>query len=418
MMKLSQKAKNLKILAPAGDWECLRTAINAKADSVYFGIANFNMRSTGAKNFKLEDLPRIAKLCQKNNIETYLTINTIVYDNDLQKMKKIIKSAKENNCTGVIVSDFAAIAYAKTIKMPVCISTQMSISNIEAVRFFAKYSHRIILARELTLKQVASIVKKIKEENITGPNGKLVEIEIFGHGALCVAVSGRCNMSLYCYDSSANRGECTQVCRRSYKVTDVETGHELKIDNNYIMSPKDLCTLGLLPEIIDSGVQVLKLEGRGRSPEYVDIVVRVYKEAIEAIVDERFDENLKKRLYKKLESVFNRGLSTGLYRGRTFDEWAQGPGNQATEKREYVGKVLHYFPQKKVALIKVETKINLKEGVDCFIIGCNTGLIRFKLKNMIIDEKKVVNVKQKEEFTIQIKQRVRKNDQFYINKKT
>ena len=264
-MNLKEKAKIFKLLAPAGDWECLQTAIKANSDCVYLGIANFNMRSTGAKNFQLEDLPKIAKLCKKHDVETYLTVNTVMYNSDLAVMKKIIKAAKDSGFNGVIVSDFAAIQYAKKIAMPMTISTQLSISNIEAVKYFSKYANRIILARELTLEQVKAIIKQIEEEKIKGPNGKLIEIEIFGHGALCVAVSGRCNMSLYCYDKSANKGECTQICRRAYKVTDLETGIELKIDNNYIMSPKDLSTIGFLPEIINSGVKILKIEGRGRA---------------------------------------------------------------------------------------------------------------------------------------------------------
>lgn len=415
-MKISQKAKSFKLLAPAGDWECLRAAVQAGANCVYLGISNFNMRSTGAKNFEIKDLKKISKYCQSNNVETYLTVNTVLYNSDLKKMQKIIKSAKDADFNGVIVSDFAAIQYAQEIKMPMCISTQLSVSNIESVRFFSKYSDRIILARELNLEQIKEIVEQIKKESITGPNEKLVEIEIFGHGALCVAVSGRCNMSLYCYNSSANRGECTQVCRRAYKVEDLETGQELKIDNNYIMSPKDLCTIGFLDKIIDSGVKVLKIEGRGRPPEYVDTVIRAYRKAIDAIEKETYSKKLIKELNKELETVFNRELSTGLYMGRNYDEWAKGPGNQAKTKRVFVGKVLHYFSKKKIALIEITANVKLKEGEECLITGKTTGLLRFKLDNMVINDKVVKTAEQKEQFTIKVPQKVRKNDNVFLNK--
>ena len=415
-MKISQKAKSFKLLAPAGDWECLRAAVQAGADCVYLGISNFNMRSTGAKNFQLSDLEKISKYCQSNNVETYLTVNTVLYNSDLNKMQKIIKKAKDSKFDGVIVSDFAAIQYAQKINMPMCISTQLSISNIESVRFFSKYSDRIILARELSLEQIKEIVRQIEKENIVGPSGKLVEIEIFGHGALCVALSGRCNMSLYCYNTSANRGQCTQVCRRAYKVEDLETGQQLKIDNNYVMSPKDLSTIGLLEQIIDSGVKVLKIEGRGRPPEYVDTVIRAYRKAIDAIKKETYSKKLIKELNKELETVFNRGLDTGLYMGRNYNEWANGPGNQAETKRIFVGKVLHYFSKKKIALIEITANVKVKEGDECLITGKTTGLLRFKLNNIVVNEKVVKKVKQKEQFTIKVPQRVRKNDNVFVNR--
>ena len=413
-MKLSQKAKSFKLLAPAGDWECLRAAVNAGADYVYLGISNFNMRATGAKNFDLKDLPKIVEHCKKNDVNTYLTVNTVLYNSDLPKMRRIIEQAKQSSINGIIASDLAAIQYAKKIGISSSISTQLSISNIESVKFFSDYADRIILARELTLEQVKEIIRQIEEENIKGPKGELVEIEIFGHGALCVAISGRCNMSLYCYNSSANRGECTQVCRRAYKVQDLETGHELKIDNNYIMSPKDLCTIGFLDKIIDSGVKVLKIEGRGRPPEYVDTVVRVYKKAIQAIIQEQYSKNLIKELNKELGSVFNRGLSTGLYMGRNYAEWTNGAGNQAKTKRVFVGKVLHYFPKKEVALIENTSNLVLKQGQECIITGSTTGIVRVKLQNMIVANKKVNSLKKGQQFTMKIPQKVRKNDNVFV----
>jgi U32 family peptidase len=416
MSNLKEKAKLMKILAPAGDWESLRAAVEAGADSVYFGIQNFNMRSTGAKNFSITDLKEIVDYCTQKNVETYVTVNTVMYDSDLSKMRDVIEKAKDSGCNGVIVSDFSAINYANKIIIPVCISTQVSVSNIEAVKFFAKYAKRIILARELNLEQIKKITEAIEKEKIRGVDGNLIEIEIFAHGALCVAVSGRCSMSLYCYDSSANKGECTQVCRRKYKVTDFETNQELIIDNNYIMSPKDLCTVGLLPEIVDSGVKVLKLEGRGRPPEYVDMVVRCYKEALKHIAEGSYSQKIVKNLNKKLETVFNRGLNTGMYMGRKVDEWAKGAGNQASFKRVFLGNVLHFFPKKRIALIKILGNVNIKEGEECIIIGKNTGIVKFKLENIHVDEKVVKNVGKNTEFSIKTPKIVRKNDEVYILK--
>ncbi len=408
------KSNKLKILAPAGSWDSLRTAINAGADSVYFGIANFNMRATSAKNFLLKDLSEIVKLCKESNVETCLTVNTLMYDSDLSIMREVIKSAKESGINAVIVADISALMYANEIGIPAYISTQLSVSNIESVKFFSNYSDRIILARELTLEQVSEIIKSIKKENITGPSGRLIEIEIFGHGALCVAVSGRCSMSLFCYGSSANRGQCTQPCRREYKITDIDTGKELVIDNNYIMSPKDLCTIGLLPEIVKAGVSILKIEGRGRPPEYVDTVVKAYKDAIKSVYNETYNKEKVKKWNKDLKTVFNRGQSTGLYMGRNQDEWAKGSGNQATTERIFLGKVIHYFPKSKVAHIVILTKETAKEGEECLIIGDITGLVRFKLIGMKLDENNYKEVSQGMEFTVKVPNDVRKGDLVYI----
>jgi U32 family peptidase len=404
----------LKILAPAGDWACLRTAVKAGADCIYIGVENFNMRSTGAKNFPLKDLQEISKFCHENDTKIYITVNTVLYNADLSKMEQVIQKAKEFDYDGIIVSDIAAMEYAKSINMPMTISTQLSVSNIESVRFFSKYADRIVLARELTLEQIGDIVKQIEEEKIVGPKGELVEIEIFGHGAMCVAVSGRCSMSLYCYNSSANKGECTQVCRRAYKVKDLETGKELKIDNNYIMSPRDISTIGMLPEILKAGIKVLKIEGRARPPEYVDTVVRCYKEALEAVGDGNYSKKLVEEWNKRLGTVFNRGFSTGMYMGRDIKEWAEGPGNQSGVKKHFLGKVLHYFPKKKVALIRVQGEHGAKEMDPCLITGNKTGLVKLQLENMVIDNKKVSEVKQNDEFTIQVPNIVRKNDEVYI----
>ncbi len=412
--ELIEKAKNFKILAPAGDWSSLRTAVKAGADSVYFGIADFNTRATASRNFQISDLKEISKYCKDNNVETCITVNTVMYNSDLDTMKKVINSVKDSGCDAVIVADIAALTYANEIGIQAYVSTQLSVSNIETVKFFSKYTNRIILARELTIEQVKEIVEQIKKENITGPNGKLVEIEIFGHGALCVAVSGRCSMSLYCYNSSANKGKCTQVCRRKYKVTDMETGKELVVDNNYMMSPKDLSTIGLLPEIIDSGAVILKLEGRGRPPEYVDTVVKCYKEAIQSIIDNTYSEKKISKWNERLGTVFNRGMSMGMYMGRHWDEWANGSGNQATKEKTLVGKVIHYFPKAKVAHIKIHGDIEIKEGEEYLITGERTGLVKGTFENMMLDTKSFTNVKQGDEFTIKIEEVVHKNDDIFV----
>ena len=412
--ELKEKANAFKILAPAGNWSSLKTAVEAGADSVYFGIADFNMRATASKNFQMEDLPEIAKYCGEKNVETCVTVNTIMYNSDLETMRKVIDATKESGCSAVIVADVAALMYANEVGIPAYISTQVSVSNIEGIKFFSKYTDRIILARELSLVQVKEIVEQIKKENITGPSGKLVEIEIFGHGALCVAVSGRCAMSLHCYDSSANKGKCTQVCRRQFKVTDIETGKELVVDNNYVMSPKDLSTIGLLPEVIDSGAVILKLEGRGRPPEYVDTVVRCYKEAIQSIVDGTYSEEKVNSWNESLGTVFNRGMSSGMYMGRNWDEWANGSGNQATKEKTLIGRVIHHFPKAEVAYIKVEGNVEVKEGEEYLITGDTTGLVKGVFENMQLDEKSFKSVKQGDEFTIKVNKKVRKGDSVFV----
>ncbi len=414
MKTLEEKAKEFKILAPAGSWESLRAAVEAGADSVYFGIADFNMRATAARNFTKEDLPKINEYCREHNVETCITVNTLMYDSDLSTMREVIDAVKKSGCDAVIVADIAALQYANEVGIPAYISTQMSVANIDAVRFFSKFSDRIILARELSIEQVKEIVDQVEKENILGPKGKLVEIEVFGHGALCVAVSGRCSMSLFCYGTSANKGKCTQVCRRQYKITDIETGKELKIDNNYVMSPKDLCTIGMLDKLIDSGVKVLKIEGRGRPAEYVDTVVRCYKEAIESVLDGSYSKEKIDGWNKRLNTVFNRGLSTGMFMGRDMDEWAGDSGNQATNEKFLVGKVLNYFDKVGVAHIAVQSDIVVNEGDECLITGDKTGLVRCEFKNMRLDKKELKSVKQGDAFTLKIPKEVRENDTVYV----
>lgn len=404
----------MKILAPAGNWESLRAAVQAGADSVYFGIADFNMRATAARNFSKEDLVEINKYCREHGVETCITVNTIMYDSDIPVMREVIDAVKESGCDAVIVADISALMYANEVGIPAYISTQMSVANIEAVRFFSKYSDRVILARELSLEQVKDIVEGIKREDIKGPSGNLVEIEVFGHGALCVAVSGRCAMSLYCYGSSANKGKCTQVCRRRFRVTDIDTGKELDIDNNYVMSPKDLCTIGMLDKLVESGVKILKIEGRGRPAEYVDTVIRCYKEALHSIADGTYTQEKIDEWNERLKTVFNRGLSTGMYMGRDMDEWARGSGNQATYEKLLVGKVLNYFPKVSVVHIKVQTDVVVNEGDECLISGSKTGLVRCEYKDMRLDGESFKSVKQGDEFTMLTPKAVKKGDDVYV----
>lgn len=414
MDTLKQKAKDFKILAPAGNWESLRAAVEAGADSIYLGISDFNMRATASRNFQMEDLSEISQYCKENDVEVCVTVNTIMYNSDLEKMQSVMKAVKSSGCNAVIVADIAALMYANEIGIPAYISTQMSISNIESIRFFSKYSDRIILARELSLEQVKEIVDQIKEFDIKGPSGRLVEIEIFGHGALCVAVSGRCSMSLFCYNTSANKGKCTQICRRSYIVKDKETGQELEIDNNYVMSPKDLCTIGMLDKIIDSGVKILKIEGRGRPPEYVDTVIRSYKEAVQSIIDGTYTSEKISRWNEDLKTVFNRGLGVGMYMGRRWDEWANGSDNQARKEKILIGRVLNYYPRIGVVYIKVEGDYSIKEGDEYIITGSRTGILRGVFKDMVLDKKDMPKVSQGEEFTMKIEGTAHHNDSVFV----
>jgi U32 family peptidase len=404
----------IEIMAPAGSYESLMAAINAGANSVYFGIEQLNMRARAANNFTTEDLKKIVKICKEHNVKTYLTLNTIMYDHDLTLMKKICNIAKEENVTAVIASDIAAMQYAKSIGLEVHISTQANVSNFETVKFYALFADVIVLARELTLKQIDSICKKIKEENIKGPSEKLIEIEIFVHGALCVAISGKCYMSLATYNASANRGACLQNCRRAYKVIDEETGDELKIENKYIMSPKDLCTIPFLDKILATGVKVLKIEGRGKAPEYVHTTVQCYREAADAFLDNTYTEEKIDAWMKRLESVYNRGFwKGGYYLGKEIDMWSGGPGSQATKEKQFIGTTLNYYPKANVGFFQLETgKINVGDAI--LITGPTTGVVEETVKSIFIDEKEVKEAKKGDEITIPIKTKIRKNDKLFV----
>jgi len=384
------KPEKVELMAPVGSFESLAAAIKAGADSIYFGVTQLNMRARSANNMTIEDLKKIAEICHENKVKAYLTVNTLLYDHDLKIMRMIIDAAKSNGIDAVIVSDFAALQYANQIGQPAHISTQLSISNYETVKFFAGMTNRVVLARELTLDQIKGIYNKIQEEQLLGNEGRLMEIEAFIHGALCVAQSGRCFMSLHTYNSSANRGACKQNCRAKYKVTDVDTGKELIIDNQYVMSASDICTIDFIDKLLESGISVFKVEGRGRSPEYVDTVIRTYKQAIQDVIDGNYTAERVEEYYKKLETVYNRGLSKGnYYLGVELGSYATFSGSQATKEKEYIGKVTHIFPKAGVIEVTVEAA-TLKVGDDFLIMGATTGVYSGKVTEMRDVNKEVI----------------------------
>ena len=405
--------KSIEIMAPAGSFESLRAAINAGCDSVYFGIEQLNMRARAANNFTTEDLKEIVRICQEHGVKTYLTLNTIMYDHDMALMKKICDTAKEAGLTAVICSDVAAMSYAKSINLEVHISTQANVSNFETAKFYAGFADVVVLARELTIKQIKHIADKIKEEDIRGPKGNLLEIELFVHGALCVAVSGKCYMSLATYNSSANRGACLQNCRRSYKVIDEETGDELRIENKYIMSPKDLCTIGFIDKLLDAGITVLKIEGRGRAPDYVHTVVSCYREAVETYLEGNYSQEKIDAWIKRLEAVFNRGFwHGGYYLGKELGEWSGSYGSKASKEKIYLGRGQNYFQQAAVAQFHLETG-TLKVGDNILITGPTTGVIETTVESMMVNDQKQDSAVKGDIITMKMETRVRESDKLY-----
>jgi len=398
-------------MAPAGSYESLMAAIQGRADSIYFGIEQLNMRAKAANNFTFDDLEKIAEICNSNNVRSYLTLNTIIYDHDLSLMKRIVDKAKAAGITAVIASDQAVINYASSIGFEVHISTQTNVTNLETIKFFSHFADVMVLARELSLMQVKSITDGIKKEKITGPSGNLVEIEIFAHGALCMAVSGKCYLSLHTNNSSANRGACVQNCRRTYEVKD-EEGNELLIDNEYIMSPKDLCTIGFIDDIINAGVKVLKIEGRGRAPEYVKTVTECYREAADAYLDGTYSKEKIEEWNKKLATVYNRGFWDGYYLGQELGEWSEGHGSQATTRKKFLGQGVKYFPKINVAEFKIETH-SLSVGDNVIITGPTTGVIEMVIKELRVDDKSVEKVEKGINFSTPIDQIIRPSDKLY-----
>ena len=376
--------EEIEIMAPAGSYESLMGAIQGGADSVYFGVEKLNMRSQSSFNFTLDDLEKIAGICRENGMKSYLTVNCVLYDEDLPAMREIIDRAKTAGISAVIASDQAAIAYARSQGVEVHISTQLSVSNAETLRFYAAFADVVVLARELNLSQVRRIYEKIREENIVGPQGKPVRIEMFAHGALCMAISGKCYLSLHETAKSANRGACRQICRRAYDVKDRDTGEELTVENQYIMSPKDLCTIDFIDRMLESGVRVLKLEGRARSAEYVKRVCECYSEAVQAVVDGTFSQEKADRWKEKLATVFNRGFWDGYYLGRRLGEWSRHYGSSATKKKVYVGKVTNFFKNLSVAELSVEAA-PLNRGDEAVLLGETTGVLEMTVGELRVD---------------------------------
>ncbi len=378
--------KELEIMAPAGNFECLHAAIQGGADSVYFGVGNLNMRSHSANNFTPDDLPKIVEICRKYGVKTYMTLNIVLYGEDLAPMREALDAAKAAGVNAIIASDMAAITYCRKIRLEVHISTQLNVSNIEALRFYSQFADVIVLARELNLHQVKDIHEAIVREGIKGPSGNLVRIEMFAHGALCMAVSGKCYLSLQTYGASANRGACYQLCRRGYEVTDLETGTKLNIDNKYIMSPKDLCTIEFMDKIIDAGVKVFKIEGRARSAEYVKKTAECYRRAADAVCEGRYTPELAAALKEELSEVFNRGFWDGYYQGARLGEWSDVYGSHATRKKIYCGKITNWFDRISVAEVLVESE-TLRKGDDILIIGETTGVIEQTVSELRVDLK-------------------------------
>lgn len=405
--------EEFEVMAPAGNFESLTAAIQGGADAIYFGIGNLNMRSHSANNFQPDDLHKIVSICKNNGVKTYLTLNIVLYNQDLNPMREALNIAKEAGVSAVIASDMAAILYAREIGMEVHISTQLNVSNFESLKFYARFADVVVLARELTLPQVKEIYQMVVSEGIKGPGGKLIRLEMFCHGALCMAVSGKCYLSLHSYNASANRGACYQLCRRSYIVTDAETGNQLEVDNKYIMSPKDLCTIEFIDKMVKSGVSVFKIEGRARSAEYVKTVTKAYKTAINAVRCGSYTPALAVTLKDKLSEVFNRGFWEGYYQGSKLGEWSDVYGSKATKKKTYIGKVTNYFSNIGVAEILIETG-KLSTGDNILITGPSTGVVEMKIDELRVDLKQALEATKGEYCSLLIGQKLRRSDKVYL----
>lgn len=402
----------MELMAPAGSYEALAAAVKAGADSVYFGVEQLNMRTKSTHNFTLEDLPKIADICRENGMKSYLTLNTIVYDHDINLMKRIVDACKESGITAVIASDHAVMNYAKKIGVTIHISTQANITNIDTVEFYSAYADVMVMARELSLLQVESINKEIVRRGVTGPSGELVRTEVFGHGALCMAVSGKCYLSLHSNFSSANRGACVQNCRRSYVVMDKDEGIEFEIDNEYIMSAADLCTIDFLDKIIKSGVSVLKIEGRGRSADYVYTTTKCYREAIDSYYQGTYNSEKISDWKERLATVFNRGFWDGYYLGKKMGEWSDNPGSKATKRKVYIGKGMKYYDEAGIGEFLIEAQ-GVKVGDELLITGPTTGVIETVLSSMRVEEEPAEQVKRGVTITFPISEKIRPSDKLY-----
>ncbi len=410
MKKVSRE--QMELMAPAGDYESLLAAAQGGADSVYFGVKQLNMRARSSHNFRLSELERVVKTAHREGMRAYLTVNTVLYDQELPLMRKIVDAASAAGADALIISDQAALQYAREKGMEIHLSTQLNISNTETLKFYAGYADVVVLARELSLKQVKKIAANIRKEKIYGPTGDLIRIELFAHGALCMAISGKCYLSLHEQNSSANRGTCLQTCRKAYIVTEKETGYQLEIDNEYIMSPKDLTTIDFLDLIADAGVRVLKIEGRARSPEYVYTVVQVYDEALRALEKGTYGQERVKEWKERLATVFNRGFWDGYYLGRKMGEWSERYGSHATKKKVYAGKGTNYFSKPKVAEFLIEAG-ELQAGDEILITGPTTGVIRTTVQELRVDGKKVNAAGKGTRCSLPVDRKVRRSDKLY-----
>ncbi len=400
-------------MSPVGSYESLMAAIQAGADSVYFGVGSLNMRSRSANNFNLDDLAKIASIAHEHGVRTYLTVNTIIYNQEIEEMHQLVQVAKAAGISAIIASDMAVISYANSIGMEIHISTQCNISNVEAVRYYAQFADVMVTARELPLRQVAEITDYIREHDIRGPKGELVQVEIFAHGALCMSVSGKCYLSLDNYNYSANRGACLQLCRREYLVKDLESDIELVVDNKYIMSPKDLCTISFLDKIVKAGVKVLKIEGRGRSADYVKTVTECYKEACAAIENGTYTQEAIAGWTERLRTVYNRGFWDGYYLGRKMGEWTERYGSQATENKVYLGVVSNYFYRINVAEVRLQTAETLKVGDRIMVTGQTTGVYTDTIQEIRVNLNPVPEARQGDAFSFKTSQPLRRGDKLY-----
>jgi putative protease len=399
-------------MAPAGGFDSLQAALDNGADSVYFGVDQLNMRARATMNFTLVDLEEIAERCNAKGVKSYLTLNAIIYNHDLSLIKTVVNRVKEAGISAIIASDQAVIGYAQSQSVDVHISTQLNVTNIGTFKFYSHFANVMVLSRELSLGQVKEICEGVVKEDVRGPNGELVRIEVFGHGALCMAVSGKCYLSLHTTNASANRGACVQNCRRKYKVIDMEDGHELELDNEYIMSPKDLCTIDFLDQLADTGISVLKIEGRGRAPEYVATVIKCYREAIDSIADGTYSKEKVADWMSRLEKVYNRGFWGGYFLGQELGEWTDSSGSKATQKKVFLGKGMHYFSKAKIGQFKIEAQ-QLRKGDHILITGPTTGVIETIVESMRVEDQEVDEAARGSEVTFSINDVIRASDKLY-----